>query len=411
MPKVDMDMTAGTIVNWHVAEGGRVERATPLFDIETDKAAMEVESPATGVLGHVVAKAGASVPIGQPVAWIYADGETIGPIPEAPAAVAGPVTVADADDAVAPTAGLDRPAGIRATPSARRLARQHRIDLAGLAGSAVRGRIVRADVERVVGMPPGGLNIVRSGRPSGMPIVWLHGLAADASSWAKLWACLPADQPSLAIELPSHGGSPITAAAGFDALVGEVGRALDDLAFDRCHLVGHSLGGAIAIALADRRAERIASLTLLAPAGLGPEIDMTILGGVLRSTARDSLARWLKELVSDRELVTGSYVAAAHDGRTDAHRRQAQEALAQSIFPDATQAIDLVPALQRVAMPARIVWGRDDKVIPWRHALRAPGQVSLNLFENTGHLPQFERPQAVARLIGSTVQSAVNPGC
>ena len=63
LPKVDMDMTHGTLATWHVAEGEFVEKGAPLFDIETDKAAMEVEAPASGRLQNVSAKPGDKVPI------------------------------------------------------------------------------------------------------------------------------------------------------------------------------------------------------------------------------------------------------------------------------------------------------------------------------------------------------------
>src|ERR1700733_12146325 len=75
LPKVDMDMATGRISRWLVAEGGAVKQGDPVFEMETDKAAMEVEAPASGVLGNIVAKEGMDVPVGQPVAWIFAAGE------------------------------------------------------------------------------------------------------------------------------------------------------------------------------------------------------------------------------------------------------------------------------------------------------------------------------------------------
>ena len=66
MPKVDMDMATGKLSVWHVSEGEAVSKGAPLFDIETDKAAMEVESPASGRLHHVIAAPGATVAVGAP---------------------------------------------------------------------------------------------------------------------------------------------------------------------------------------------------------------------------------------------------------------------------------------------------------------------------------------------------------
>ena len=77
MPKVDMDMTTGTFAVWHVAEGEPVAKGAPLFDIETDKSAMEVEAPASGRLRHIRAQPGERIDVGAPVAWIYAEGEAV----------------------------------------------------------------------------------------------------------------------------------------------------------------------------------------------------------------------------------------------------------------------------------------------------------------------------------------------
>ncbi|MFD1807459.1 lipoyl domain-containing protein [Gemmobacter lanyuensis] len=77
-------MSHGTLAAWHVAEGGSVTKGTALFDIETDKAAMEVEAPATGTLHHLMAAPGDKVPVGDVVAHIYPPGMAVGPAPREP---------------------------------------------------------------------------------------------------------------------------------------------------------------------------------------------------------------------------------------------------------------------------------------------------------------------------------------
>ena len=130
MPKVDMDMASGRISKWHVKAGDRVAKGAALFEIETDKAAMEIEAPADGIVASISAQEGATIPVGQTVARIFAAGETI---PEA-----------------VPTADL----GPRATPLARRLAREAGLALATLTGSGPRGRIVADDVRRALETAP-----------------------------------------------------------------------------------------------------------------------------------------------------------------------------------------------------------------------------------------------------------------
>jgi len=166
-------------------------------------------------------------------------------------------------------------------------------------------------------------------------------------------------------------------------------------------VIGHSLGGALALALADTRPRKIASLTLIAPAGLGPDINGTVLNGIARATRSDSLAPWLRQLTADPDTVTDAYAHLAFAARSDPALRAAQRQIADALFPDSTQTMDLTAALHRVTCPTRIVWGRSDAVLPWRHALRAPGNVALHLFDNTGHLPQIERSQEIASLLAT----------
>jgi len=436
MPKVDMDMTTGRIAVWHVAEGGRVEKAAPLFEIETDKAAMEVESPASGVL-RVLAAAGAEVAVGQPIAWIFADGEAVGAVPghavigvnQAPAqsdpalAAVRPGMSASAGDVATERAvtrsgasptEAERP---RATPFARKLAREGGIELASIMGRGPLGRIEARDVrhalvevgERAATAPMAAVAERRSssrpvraggiGEPDPVPLVLIHGFAADASAWAKLEDVLPNARSVLHLELPGHGRAWREPTGDFLSLVAAVRLAFDQLGVERAHLVGHSLGGAVALALADARPREVARLTLLCPAGLGPEIDAGVLQGLSRASRAESLGPWLRVLTADPDAISWTFVQAAMQRRADPELRGIQARLADALFPDGVQAFDLRAALARVRMPTRIIWGREDRIIPWRHALLAPGRVSLNLFAGCGHLPQFEEAEAVGRLL------------
>ncbi len=78
LPKVDMDMATGQISRWFVAEGATVKQGDLLFEIETDKAAMEIDAPAGGIVRDITGKEGVDIAVGSPVAWIYAAGEAYG---------------------------------------------------------------------------------------------------------------------------------------------------------------------------------------------------------------------------------------------------------------------------------------------------------------------------------------------
>ncbi|WP_066479961.1 2-oxo acid dehydrogenase subunit E2 [Bosea sp. WAO] len=158
LPKVDMDMATGRISQWFFADGAKVEKGDVLFEIETDKAAMEIDAPASGVLRDITGKEGIDIAVGSAVAWIYEAGEAHG-VAAVPATVeavrAVPAAPAEAEPAAARPAAAPAPvvaggtccAGdVRATPLARRVAREFGLDLASIAGSGPHGRILEKDV-------------------------------------------------------------------------------------------------------------------------------------------------------------------------------------------------------------------------------------------------------------------------
>jgi pyruvate dehydrogenase E2 component (dihydrolipoamide acetyltransferase) len=164
LPKVDMDMETGKIGTWHVKDGDTVKKGQPLFEIETDKAAMEIEAPADGVVANL-APTGTDIPVGQAVAYILAAGEKApaktssplrGPSPPSGEGMGqpAPVVVAKGDATAFPSPrsgeGAQRADEVssrpRATPLARRLAKQHGLKLESLSGSGPRGRITAKDV-------------------------------------------------------------------------------------------------------------------------------------------------------------------------------------------------------------------------------------------------------------------------
>lgn len=424
MPKVDMDMASGTIATWHVSEGEAVTKGEPLFDIETDKASMEVEASESGILHHR-APEGIEVPIGAPVAWLYADGEDVGDPPAAVPVSSSADTVSSRhsnvageppEDTAPATQSAPQSSGAktRATPLARSLAHENGFEIDAIAGTGPQGRVQAEDVRNLLARPEsvsapivfkaetGALAVTRSKGGTGIPIVLLHGFASDATSWAPLEAHLK-HRPLVRIDLPGHGKSPKLELSGFAELAKIVRRTFDALSLDEAHLVGHSLGGALALALADTRPRSVTSLTLISPAGLGPDVNGEVLGGIGRATRAESLGPWLRQLVADDTLITDAYVRLAMTPRTDANLRAAQQALAGILFPDGVQAFDLRAALARLEISTRIIWGKADQIIPWRHALRAPGSAALHLFEGIGHIPHFEASEEVGKILKASL--------
>jgi pyruvate dehydrogenase E2 component (dihydrolipoamide acetyltransferase) len=144
LPKVDMDMTTGTISKWHVKNGDTVKKGQVLFEMETDKSAIEIEAPADGTINNL-ADTGAAIAIGAIVAMIYASGEKLQELKTAAPTAADAVVKAEITQPMITVTANGT--GLRATPLARRLARQKNIALDKITGSGPRGRIVSADIE------------------------------------------------------------------------------------------------------------------------------------------------------------------------------------------------------------------------------------------------------------------------
>ena len=181
-----------------------------------------------------------------------------------------------------------------------------------------KGRIQAADIEaRAPEGAAAGAPAAAGGAASAMAAPQDEGTrsfcctASAATSMPGGFCCAtarPRRCPVLGIDLPGHGGSAATRVASFDEMVEAVAAALAAERVEAMHLAGHSLGGAVAAALAARDGSGARSLFLIAPAGLGPEINGAFLAGLLRARTVASLAPWLARLVTDPHALGPSFV-------------------------------------------------------------------------------------------------------
>lgn len=145
MPQLGESIAEGTIVRWNKRVGDRVDRDEPLFEVSTDKVDAEVPSPAGGVLAEVRAEAGETVPVDSVVAVIGAPGETVVEMGAlAPGPSGGAPEVAGRTSPSPPTSELRRT--VHVSPVVRRLAREHGVDPAAVAGTGAGGRVTKDDI-------------------------------------------------------------------------------------------------------------------------------------------------------------------------------------------------------------------------------------------------------------------------
>ena len=256
------------------------------------------------------------------------------------------------------------------------------------------------------------LHAVEQGGVDGAPVVLLHGFGGNAQVWAKAQPHIAEHRATLAYDLPGHGRS--LNATGSDRtgkMAGAVTRDLARRGIHRVHLVGHSMGGAVATLMALHTPQLIASMTLLSPGGFGPEINHRLLRRYAGARDRDTLLAALEnmfgwncvipELLVDTVLAERALPGAVGGLNTllDRMLRQRDDTLGQGTFRRAD--------LARLNMPVSVLWGTQDRVLPTRQAHRLPPLFAAHVFEDTGHMLIEERGEAVVHLVQQTIRSAV----
>ena len=147
------------------------------------------------------------------------------------------------------------------------------------------------------------IRYLKAGPDEGTPIILIHGFGADHLGWMFNQAELAADRPVYAIDLPGHGGSSKEVGDGATRdLAKAVTDFMDAKGIASAHLVGHSLGGAVATLIAAKSPERVAALTLIAPGGLGPEIASDFIEGFIAETRARKLQPVLEMLTANPAL-------------------------------------------------------------------------------------------------------------
>jgi pyruvate dehydrogenase E2 component (dihydrolipoamide acetyltransferase) len=363
MPKWGLSMRLGKVTGWIAAEGDEVGVGDDLADIETEKITGTLEASEAGTVRRIVAQVGEDVPVSGTIALIAPDS----------------VTEEDLDAAVAEARAM--------------------ID-AGVPDDA-------DGVAEVQTAEVGGRKISYAGAGTdGDVILLVHGYGGDRNSWLFLQEPLAARHRVYALDLPGHGTSAKDVGDGtLEMLADAVSGVLEAVGAERAHLVGHSLGGAVALAFAARDPGRVASLTLIAPAGFGAEINAGYLRGFADAQSRRELKPVVVQLFADESLVTRQLVDDLLAYKRLDGVDQALHALADTLLDGDVQRGDSAALLAAVgdAMPVTVVWGRADQVIPAAQAESVAGAVR-HLVDGAGHMPHMERPTEVQAAIEQTIE-------
>lgn len=251
----------------------------------------------------------------------------------------------------------------------------------------------------------GELSWLERAAPAGAAVVvMLHGFGAEKDHWAMLARCLPKTLRLIVPDLPGHGDS----MSGLDISYRVEEQAdrlrafLDVWGAERVHLVGNSMGGAIAANFAARYPRQVASLTLLNAAGAGVSAsEMAELwqrsgeNPMLDMSSADGVRAMLDWAMYRPPRVPGFAIEVA------AARKAERVEVERKIFDDLFASVDQRPLLASIQAPTLIVWGREDRILHVEDAdCFADGIAGSEkrVLERVGHLPMMEQPRQVAEL-------------
>ncbi|MEZ5933360.1 MAG: acetoin dehydrogenase dihydrolipoyllysine-residue acetyltransferase subunit [Alphaproteobacteria bacterium] len=361
MPKWGLAMQEGMVAAWHIEPGTEIKAGQEIMDIETSKIANAYESPLGGTFRKIVVAAGDTVPVGALLG------------------VVAPSSVTD-DEVDAYVKDFN-----------------DNFDWDAAAGdSGPEPETVDAGGTRI--------RYLKMGEADGAPIIFIHGYGGDLNNWMFNQETLAENSTTYAIDLPGHGGSTKAVGDGsLDVFTAAVLAFMDVKTIQKAHLVGHSMGGATALALAANAGDRVASATLIAPAGLGREINMDYIDGFISQSRARKLRAVLELLVADPQSITSEMVDEVIKFKRVDGVGPALEKLRDGLMPGGTQGTDLRASLSTLTAPVQVIWGREDQILPSSHAEGLPDGIAVTVYEHAGHMPHMEKAAEVNDLIARMV--------
>jgi pyruvate dehydrogenase E2 component (dihydrolipoamide acetyltransferase) len=359
MPKWGLAMQEGMVAAWHVDAGQTIAKGQEIMDIETSKIANVFESPVAGKLRRRLVEAGETVPVGALLGVVADEG----------------VGEAKIDGFVA-----DFQEKFKEQLAALATAKGPESETVEVAGRRIR--------------------FLKAGDAEGEPVIFLHGFGGDLNNWMFNQTDIAERRTTYALDLPGHGGSAKDVGEGtVPALAEAVLGFMEALGIGRAHLVGHSMGGAIALELARHHPEKVASATLVCPAGLGPDISMEYINGFIEANRRKKMEPVLQMLVHDPKMVTGEMIEDVLKFKRLDGVDAALKKLRDNLFTGGRQAHQLRDTLGDVQVPVQVIWGADDRIVPAKHSEGLPGKVKVTVLPSAGHLAHMEKSKEVTDLI------------
>lgn len=354
VPKWGLTMEEGKVVTWLVDEGEVIALGDEVLELETSKIANVVEAQNAGTLRRIVATPDEELPVG---------------------ALLGILAEADVSD----------------------------VDIDAFVASFQENFVPEEASEDGASAEPNyadigpyriAWNVSGDVESAATPILFIHGFGGDSNSWLFNLAALTESRAAYVIDLPGHGRSSKNVGDGsLETLASVVCDFMDSVGIKKAHLIGHSLGGAIALQVAKTDQTHAASLTLIAPAGLAETINADFLNGFSSAGSRREMKAAMTWLFADKALVTRDLADETLKTMRIDGTKEALQSIASACFEGGRQAARFNDFLKATSVPTLVIAGEKDEIVP------APDGMKVQVIKNAGHMPHMEQAGEVNELI------------
>ena len=357
MPKWGLAMKEGKVGEWLTEEGFEITTGEEVLEVETDKITSAVETPHKGILRRQVASSGEVLPVGSLLAVI-------------------------AESSVP----------------------QEMID--NFIEDFQQNFVEEETLEEDLGPQPqsvetdsGRIQYLKQGDGESS-VILLHGFGGDLNNWLFNHPALSENHSVYAFDLLGHGGSSKEVGDGsIFTLTNSILQAVSRIGIENSNWVGHFLGGAIAMNAAKISPETVKSLTLIASAGLGAEINSAYLKGFSESQSRRELKPHVELLFNDPSLVTRQLLEDLLKFKRIDGVQESLLKIRNDFIQDGLQVNQWRDVLENESLKTLASWGDNDQILPSNHTSELPTHVQVQILEGYGHMVQMEAAMEVNRLI------------